>query len=81
MYGSDNVTVTAEWVQQRYVSYSVDITPWAHINFIEDSRILVTLSYNTKYNLSVKAVAPCRNDTTTSIGIHYGKTPAYNVMF
>jgi hypothetical protein len=74
-YSADNVTVTVEWNQlELYATYNVTVVPLAPIVFIitgSSSRQL-TIPYNTEYNLTVKAIAPCRPNTTAIIKLKYG---------
>ena len=76
-YDLYNITVTVEWTHQDGVmDYDVKISPLAPkitINGSASRRLMVLLIYNTEYNLSVVAVAPCGN-AIASVTLNYGET-------
>ena len=75
-YSIDNVTVTVEWVQQDLlgITYATEISPFVPLISVGNTSHELTISYNTEYNFSVEAVAPCRENVTASIKLKYGKT-------
>ena len=68
----NNVTVTLEWTQLKEAMYDITVVPPLPISFIGNVSRLLTLSYNTEYNLSVVAITPCGN-ATSFIRLHYGQ--------
>ena len=72
-YSADNVTVTVEWTQQVYTTYDVTVVPPVPIVFTESTSCQLTISYNTEYNLTVEAAAPCRPNTTALLRLNYGE--------
>ena len=72
-YEADNVTVTVEWAQQDGAVYTVRVSPPVPIMVTGSTSRQLTISYNTVYNLSVVAVAPCRVNATTFIRLNYGE--------
>ena len=75
-YSVNNITITVEWIQQFGAVYMYDLSvlPPAPLEFIGSSSVQLVLEYNTLYNLSVVAVAPCGGYTQTSfIALDYGK--------
>ena len=74
-YEADYITVSVEWAQQVGTMYTVRVLPLPLVPIMatgSTSRQL-TISYNTVYNLSVEATAPCRANATAFIRLHYGK--------
>ena len=72
-YSADNVTVTVEWPQQVYTTYDVTVVPLVPIVFTGNTSCQLTIPYNTEYNVSIEAVAPCRSNTTTFTRLYYGE--------
>ena len=73
-YEAENVTVTVEWVKQIGVTYTISVSPSVPIIITESMSYRLTIPYNTEYNLSVVAAAPCsQNATTTFVTLHYGE--------
>ena len=72
VYGAANVTVTVEWACLKGFVYNVKIFPPEPITRNMNSCQL-TIQYNTEYNLSVEASAPCRLNTTALIKLSYGE--------
>ena len=66
------MSVTVEWAQQVGATYTVRVLPLAPIMFIGSTSRQLIISYNTEYNLSVEATAPCRPNAcrTTSKELH-----------
>ena len=73
-YSIDNVTVTVEWTQQGGITYAIEISPFIPLIFTGNTSHELTILYNTEYNFSVEAVAPCRENVTASIKLKYGET-------
>ena len=71
-YSADNVTVTVEWTQHVYTTYDVRVVPQVLIVFTGSMSLQLTIPYNTEYNLTVEATAPCRPYATALIGLKYG---------
>ena len=78
-YGPKNVTVSVEWTQQVATMYTVRISPPVPIIIIGSTSRQLIISYNTVYNLSVEATAPCRANATAIIGLHYGEV--YSIIY
>ena len=76
-YSADNITVTVEWTQQVYATYNVTVVPLVPIVFTGSTRCQLTIPYNTEYNLTVEAAAPCRANTTALIRLNYGEIYQY----
>ena len=72
-YEAKNVTVTVEWTQQEGAVYTVSVLPLVPMIFIGSASRQLTISYNTVYNFSVEAAAPCRANATASIRLHCGE--------
>ena len=76
-YSADNITVTVEWAKLLDATYNtqvsslVPITYYYYIN--ESTSLQLLLQYNIEYNLSVVAVAPCGDNATAVITLHYGE--------
>ena len=71
-YGVANVTVTVEWAQLEGAVYIVKVLPSLAITRSTNSCQLI-IPYNTEYNLSVEASAPCRLSTTALVELYYGE--------
>ena len=73
-YDADNVTVTVKWAQQVDVTYTIKVSPWVPLIYnVGSTDFQLTISYNTDFNFSVEAIAPCGNNITVSIRLQYGK--------
>ena len=74
-YEADNVTVIMEWDQQVYDTCCTRVTPLPPLIFTGSTtcQLVYILQYNTEYNLSVVAAAPCRPNVTVAITLHYGE--------
>ena len=77
-YSADNVTVTVEWTQQLYTTYNVTVVPPVPIVFTGSTSCQLTIPYNTDYNLTVEAAAPCRPNTPALIRLNYGEIYQYH---
>ena len=73
LYNADTVTVTVEWTQHEGVMYTARVSPSTPIITTGYTSRQVTISYNTKYNLTVEAAPVCRPNSTTSVLLHYGE--------
>ena len=63
-----------EWYQLTvYSTYTVTVVPLMPIVFTGSTSCRLTIPYNTEYNLTVEAAAPCRPNTTASIRLKYGE--------
>ena len=80
-YEADNVTVNVEWtpVQQAFATYLPTISPSVPTMFIGSSHLRLTVIYNTEYNLSIVAVAPCRPNAIAFITLNYGEVYMYYI--
>ena len=72
-YSAKNATLTVKWTQEAMYTYSFSVSPLANLVHIGNTSLQLILQYNTKYNLSVVAAAPCRENVTTSITLNYGE--------
>ena len=72
-YEVDNVTITVKWAQLLGVMYTIKVSPWVPLVYNGSTSLQLTISYNTDFNLSVEAIAPCRDNITVSIRLQYGK--------
>ena len=70
-YEADSVTVTEEWASVQQAD--VRISPLVPIKFTGLTSLQLTILYNTEYNFSVVAVAPCRPNATAFITLNYGE--------
>ena len=71
-YGSENVTVVLEWTTPEEIIYNLTVVfvpevPWI---FIERSTVLLTVSCNTVYNITV--ASRCVQRIREVIQLHYG---------
>ena len=74
-YSADNLTVTVKWTQLVGAVYHSSVLPLAPMMPGPNGRssLQLALKYNTEYNLSVMAIAPCRANTTAVITLNYGE--------
>jgi hypothetical protein len=72
-YETDDVIVTVEWTQLEGVTYTTSVSPLTSIVVTGNTSRQLTISYNTKYNLSVEAAPPCRPYPTAVIALNYGE--------
>ena len=80
-YSASNVTVTVEWDQLTvYSTYTVTVVPLVPTVFTGSTSCRLKIPYNTEYNLTVEAAAPCRSNTSTaSIRLKYGEDSIINI--
>ena len=79
-YEADNITITVEWAQQIGVTYyAIKISPVVPLMFIGSTSRQLIILYNTVYNFSVEAAAPCRPNATASIRLKYGMVRCINI--
>ena len=74
-YQADNVTVTVIWAPAELmddITFATKVSPLVPIISIGSTSRQLIISYNTEYNLSVVAVAPCGNATASRI-LNYGE--------
>ena len=62
-----------KWAEQVGVTYSIKVSPLVPIIMTESVNYQLTISYNTEYNLSVVAIAPCRPNATVFVTLRYGE--------
>ena len=87
-YGSESVTVTFEWTQERDILYNVTVYPLPVVDYyVGSTRIQITVLYNIQYQVSVSATI-CEHITTAIRRLHYGllittalKAVAHEIMF
>ena len=74
-YAADNVTVIVEWTKQEDTRYTFEVSPPGPVPvmFSGSNLLQLTISYNTEYNLSVLAAAPCKEKVTAFIKLNYSK--------
>ena len=71
-YDSQNITVVLEWMTPEEIIYNLTVVsvpevPWI---FIESSTVLLTVSYNTVYNITV--ASRCVQRIREVIQLQYG---------
>ena len=71
-YSADNITVTVEWAKLVGATYNTRVSPLVLITN-ESTSLQLLLQYNIEYNLSVVTVAPCGDNATAVIALHYGE--------
>ena len=72
-YSADNITVAVEWTQFMYATYDAMVVPPVPIVFTGSTSCQLIIPYNTEYNLTIEAVAPCRPNTTAFRRFYYGE--------
>ena len=65
----DEVTVTLEWNNES--SYYVSVSPYTPFKSSSSTGILLRVSYNTLYNVSVISMDPCGQNSVFEI--YYGE--------
>ena len=66
--------MTVEWAILVGATYTALVSPLVPIECNgSTSSLQMLLQYNTEYNLSVVAVAPCGDNATAVITLHYGE--------
>ena len=74
-YQADNVTVTIMWAPAELmddITFSTKVSPLVPIIPTGSTSRQLIILYNAEYNLSVVAVTPCGN-VTTSVTLNYGE--------
>jgi hypothetical protein len=71
-FQSKDISVTLEWTHTNGVSYSISVEPEVAVNYTGRSSAQITVSYDTKYNVSVVA-SLCGETTTYFAIIYHGK--------
>ena len=73
-FGTENVTILFEWTQEEGLLYNITVVsiPLVPLRFTDSNTVLLTVSYNILYNVSVIA-SGCGQTTTNDIHLHYGK--------
>ena len=69
-FGHDAVSVTLQWIPASFnslYSYNVIVDPQVQLQFNGSTRVQLTLSYNTLYNVSVVATHLCGQNTNNMI--------------
>ena len=63
------------WAKQEdtVFQYTFRVSPPLTVMFTGYTSRQLTLSYNTEYNLSVVAIAPCRASVTAFMGLKYSE--------
>ena len=59
-YSADNITVSVEWNQLSHAKYNIIVVPLVPMVFVGNTSRQLIIQYNTEYNLTIEAVAPCR---------------------
>ena len=70
---SDDVTVTLQWPREAGAVYSVNVSPQTPLTELTNAMTIMinlTISYNTRYNMSI--VSSLCGITTTKV-LNYGK--------
>ena len=76
-FGTSNITVTLQWSGISGETYNVSVTPIEpELTVIQDTSALLTVSYNTEYNINIMATN-CVGMSTSSIRLFYGKVAWY----
>ena len=73
-FRADQIVVIVEMFQERYVVYnvSIHIVPQVPLNFTNSTELQLTLSYDTRYNITINTGSLCPN-SSFSIELYYGK--------
>ena len=69
VFGIDEVMVTLEWSNEN--SYNVSVSPHPPFKSSGSNSILLRVSYNTLYNVSVVSIDPCGQSIVFEI--YYGE--------
>ena len=84
-YKDDNVTVTVNWIQDVYTVHYISVSPMVPLITVPSPRSILsrqlTIPYNTDYNLSIEATAPCRPNATAFIRLKYGETANCSYLY
>ena len=80
-FSSRHVTVVLDWMQATesiVYSYNIHVVPEVEVMFSGSTMAQLTLSYNTRYNVSVVATHLCRLASVfSSIELYYRKLSKY----
>lgn len=69
---ADRVRVALEWTHKNGVTYAVSVDPEVNVSYTWKNSAQLSVSYNTKYNISVVA-SLCGKNRTVFTTINYGK--------
>ena len=74
-FGVDDITVTLSWPQQEHsVNYSISVGLQMTLRLTSGSTIVqLTLSYNTRYTVTIVGTLCGRNISTTDVELNYGE--------
>ena len=72
-FGEDNVTVFLEWAQVNGVMYRVDVIPQVPVRLLRRTSVLLTVLYNTLYNVTVIGSLCGQNSTQSVVEIYFGE--------
>ena len=72
-YNTDYVTFLLEWTHQGGVSYNITTVPMAPMTDSGRTSVLLIVSYNTEYNVSVEAATVCQRVAVSHIQLFYGE--------
>ena len=73
-YRADSIAVIIEWTQWKGVSYNITIVPMVPMIYTGSISVQLTVSYNTKYNVSLEASTVCQSIGSSKITLFYGKS-------
>ena len=75
-YRADSIAVMiiVEWTQWEGVSYNITIVPMVPMIYTGSTSVQLTVSYNTKYNVSLEGSTVCQSIGSSSITLFYGKS-------
>ena len=69
LYG---VLITVEWIPGRNLSYNVSVFPEVPLDFILDTRVQLTIPYNTQITMNVSATL-CEQEVVTARHFYHRK--------
>ena len=72
IFGEDNVTVSIDWANENGVMYHVDVSPQVPIRLLRSTIVLLTVLYNTLYNVTVVGSLCEQNSTQSIVEIYFG---------
>ena len=74
-YRADSIAVIIEWTQWKGVSYNITmIVPMVPVIYTGSTSVQLTVSYNTKYNVSLEGSTVCQSIGASNITLFYGKS-------
>ena len=73
IFTSSNVVVTLQWNNLPEVSYSVSVTPSVPSVTSTNTSAMLTVIYNTRYNVSIVATNCAGESDPYITELHYGK--------